>query len=229
MTTRNLSHVLAGLALGLIGATLSPLHAQKPAGDPPAAAPAPGASGKVSLQEALLRPYAFAFNRPTPLGEVASRLTDDLGGAVVLDLAALERLGVSRGDTVELELRGARLKTGLELLLDQLDLTYRLVPEDNLLVITDREGSTDPIEQVWAEIDHLHRDIHDIQDGVEDLRDLLGADFDGGAQLRRPTIIEEMPGAAPNELLVPDLVPDSPTDADEPAPPPAPKRPRTSL
>lgn len=221
MTLRNLPHVLAGLAIGLIGSTLAPLHAQKAADEPS------GAIGKVSLQEAMLRPHAFEFGKPTPLSEVASRLADDLGGAVVLDLAALERLGVNRSDTVELELRGVRLKTGLKLLLDQLDLTYRLIPEDNLLIITDREGSADPIDQVWAELDHLHRDIHDIQDGVDDLRALLGADLDGGAQLRRPTIIEEAPDAPPGEFMVPDLVPDPPLDDGEPAP--APKRPRTSL
>lgn len=228
MKTRNLPYVLAGLALGLIGSTLSPLHARKPAGDPPAATPSPEAESKVSLQEALLRPYSFAFHKPTPLNEVASRLAEDLGGAVVLDLAALERLGVSRADPVELELQGTRLKTGLRLLLDQLDLTYRLVPEDNLLVITDWEGSADPIDQVWAELDHIHRDIHDIHDGVEDIRELLGVDLDGGAQLRRPTIIEETPGAVPNELLFPDLVPESPSD-EEPVPIPTPRRPRTSL
>lgn len=219
MTLRNLPHVLAGLAIGLIGSTLAPLHAQKTADEPS------GSVGKVSLQEAMLRPHAFEFGEPTPLSEVASRLADDLGGAVVLDLAALERLGVSRSDTVELELRGVRLKTGLKLLLDQLDLTYRLVAEDNLLIITDREGSADPIDQVWAELDHLHRDIHDIQDGVDDLRELLGADLDGGARLRRPTIIEEAPGAPPGEFVVPDLVPDD----EEPALAPPPMRPRTSL
>lgn len=221
MTLRNLPYVVAGLAIGLIGSTLAPLHAQKPANEP--ARP----TAKVALQEALLRPYAFAFNRPTPLNQVASRLSDDLGGSVVLDLAALERLGVSRTDPVELELQGVRLKTGLRLLLDQLDLTYRIVPEDNLLIITDREGSVDPIERVWAELDHIHRDVHDIQDGVADLLGFLGADFDGGAQLRRPTIIEETPGAAPNEFVVPDLAPDFPVDDEAPAP--APRRPRTSL
>lgn len=228
MTPRNLPYVLAGLAIGLLGSTLAPLHAQKPTESAPAATP-PRSGEKVSLQEALLRPYPFAFSGPTPLNEVAARLTDDLGGEVVLDLAALERLGVSRGDTVELELQGARLKTGLKLLLGQLDLTYRVVPEDNLLIITDAEGSTDPIDQVWAELDHMHRDVHDIQDGLDDLRDLLGVDLDGGAQLRRPTIIEEMPGATPNELPVPDLEPDAPPVEDEPLPAPAPKRPRTSL
>ncbi len=228
MTPRNLPYILAGLALGLLGSTHAPLHAQKPVEIAPAST-APRSGEKVSLQEALLRPYEFAFNRPTPLDEVAARLADDLGGAVVLDLAALERLGVSRVDTVELELRGARLKTGLKLLLGQRDLTYCVVPEDNLLIITDEEGATDPIDQVWAELDHMHRDIHDIQDSVEDLRELLGVDLDGGAQLRRPTIIEEMPGAAPNELPVPDLEPDSPPEADEPIAAPAPNRPRTSL
>ncbi len=227
MTRRNLLYVVVGLILGMIGSTHLPLHAQKPADA--VATTASTAEGKVSLQEALLRPYTFAFDKPTPLGEVANRLTDDLGGAVVLDLAALERLDVKRSDTVELALQGARLKTGLKLLLDQHGLTYHVVAEDNLLIITDQEGAEDPIEKVWAELDHIHRDIHDIQDGVEELRELSGVDADGGPHLRRPTIIEDMPGAIPNDPAAPGAVPGPIPGTDEAPPASPPVRPRTSL
>ena len=71
---------------------------------------------------------------------------------VVLDRAALIRQEVQPEDTVELELDGVRLKTGLKLLLDQVGLTYHVVTEDNLLVITDREGSEDPLDRVWSEV-----------------------------------------------------------------------------
>ena len=45
---------------------------------------------------------------------------------MVVDLAAIERLDLKPEDTVKLELKGVRLKTGLKLLLDQVGLTYHL-------------------------------------------------------------------------------------------------------
>jgi hypothetical protein len=160
-------------------------------------------------------------------------LSADLGGPVVLDLAALERLEVDPNDTVELDLKGVRLKTGLKLLLDQQFLTYKIVPEDNLMILTDKEGSDDPLDKVWNELTHLHNDIHDIQDAVEELREATRAsgefDEEGGPRLRKPTIIEEMPeNAAPGrdaEAAKPNAQPE-PKDAG-PANPP--KRPRTRL
>jgi hypothetical protein len=108
-------------------------------------------------------------------------------------LAALDRKELKPEDTVKLELRGVRLKTGLKLLLDQVGLTYRVVAEDNLLVLTDKEGAEDPVERVAAELHELHRDIHEIQDGVDELREALGLSATEGARVRKPTIIEEMP------------------------------------
>ncbi len=95
-------------------------------------------------------------------------------------------------DPVQLELEGVRLKTGLKLLLDQLRLTYRVVAEDNLMIITDREGSEDTTDRIWSELRTLHRDLHTLQDDVEDLRDYLGDDRQGG-RVHKPTIIEELP------------------------------------
>ena len=194
--------LVAGLIVGLVTASHLSLQAQseiKPV-DPPTKSltvaatelARQGASG--SIQDALLKPYAFRFARPTPLAEVAQRLGHDLGIPVVLDLAALERLDVTADDTVKLELQGVRLKTGLKLLLDQAGLTYKIVAEDNLLVLTDKQGSEDPIEQVMAEIHEIHRDIHDIQDALDEVRELTGlTGEERSASVRKPTIIEEVP------------------------------------
>jgi hypothetical protein len=152
-----------------------------------------GAASVVPLQEALLRPYRFPFSRPTPLEQVCGHLKETLKGAVVLDLAALDRKSVEPETAVQLELDGVRLKTGLKLLLDQVGLTYRVIAEDNLMIITDQEGSEDPADRIWAELRALHRDLHAVQDAVDDLGDALGVETGEGARVRKPTIIEEMP------------------------------------
>ena len=95
-------------------------------------------------------------------------------------------------DPVQLELENVRLKTGLKLLLDQVGLTYRVVAEDNLMIITDLEGSDDPTDRILSELKALHRDLHALQDDVDELRDFVGEGGQGG-RVRKPTIIEEMP------------------------------------
>ncbi len=152
-----------------------------------------------SLQDALLRPYRFPFARPTPLQQVCIHLKQTLKAGVVLDKAALERQNVKPEDPVQLELDGVRLKTGLKLLFDQLGLTYHIVPEDNLMIVTDREGSDDPTDRIWSELRALHRDLHDLQDAVDELRDGLGGPEGDGPHVRNPTIIEEMPENGPDK------------------------------
>ncbi len=160
----------------------------------PAAQPAPHrGSGAATLQDALLRPYDFPFSRPTSLAQVCIHLKQTLKAPVVIDRAALDRQNVEPEDPVQLELEGVRLKTGLKLLLDQVGLTYRIEAEDNLLVITDHEGSQDPGERIWAELRALHRDMHDLQDSLDELREFFGGDRQSGPRVRKPTIIEEMP------------------------------------
>ncbi|MGO9917796.1 MAG: hypothetical protein ACLQIB_24265 [Isosphaeraceae bacterium] len=158
-----------------------------------AAQPARGGSRAATLQDALLRPYDFPFSRPTSLAQVCVHLKQTLKAPVVIDLAALDRQDVEPEDPVQLELEGVRLKTGLKLLLDQVGLTYRIEAEDNLLVITDHEGSQDPGERIWAELRALHRDVHDLQDSMDELREFFGDDRQSGPRVRKPTIIEEMP------------------------------------
>jgi hypothetical protein len=219
--------LLAGVLVGLIASGRLAIHAQQAGGARPAdpgradrgdAAEAPRREGErgraaldetepsrppqalsagPSVQDVLLRPFHFPFNRPTSLSQVCLQLKKALGVPVVLDLAALGRQGVDPDDTIQLELDGVRLKTGLKLLLDQVGLTYHVVPEDNLLIVTDREGSEDPLDRIWAELRTLHRDIHDIQDAVDEMSDSLYKDADEGPRMRKPTIIEEKPGGDP--------------------------------
>ena len=111
----------------------------------------------------------------------------------MLDLAALGRQDVEPEDTVQLELDGVRLKTGLKLLLDQVGLTFHVIPEDNLLVITDSDGSEDPLDRIWSELRALHRDVHDVRDAIDDLSDSVSGEKAEGPRVRKPTIIEEMP------------------------------------
>jgi len=171
-----------------------------------------GGSGAATLQEALLRPYSFPFARPTPLAQVCVHLKQTLKAPVVIDLAALDRQNVEPEDPVQLELEGVRLKTGLKLLLDQIGLTYRIEADDNLMVITDHEGSQEPGERIWAEVRALHRDLHDLQDSFDELREFLGDDRQSGPRVRKPTIIEEMPEGAFERR---DQAPEKPGNAGE--------------
>jgi hypothetical protein len=174
------------------------------ADDRPVAQLGPKGSASVgTLQDALLRPYRFPFSRPTPLNQVCAHLQQTLKAPVVLDLAALDRQTVEPEDPVQLELDGVRLKTGLKLLLDQVGLTFHIVAEDNLLIITDKEGSEDPADRIWSELHALHRDLHDLQDAVDELRTLVGGEKGEGPRVHKPTIIEEMPedvGAKPGVI-----------------------------
>ena len=104
-----------------------------------------------------------------------------------------ERLELKLDDPVQLQLEGVRLKTGLKLLLDQLDLTFQVIPEDNLLIITDAQGSEDRYDRILTEIKSLHREMHDVQDAIDALTKAISLDADLGAQMRKPTIIEEVP------------------------------------
>lgn len=155
--------------------------------------PARDGEASVSVVDALERPFILPFGEPTRLDEVCSHLRRILNAPVVLDRAAMDRMDVRPDDTIEIELHGVRLKTGLRLLLDQVGLTYRVVPEDNLLILTDRQGAEDPLSQVLAELKSIHRDLHTLQTSVDEVRTALGLD-DDGLRMHKPTIIEEMPG-----------------------------------
>lgn len=191
-----------GLAAALVLATAWAVAGRQgrlaPDQNPGGAAPRE-ASSAASLEDRLARPVPFPFAAETPLTDVALWLRETLGAQVILDRAALERQGLSRESTVQLELDNVRLKTALRLLLDQVDLTYRLEAEDNVLVITDGRGARDPLPRILDELEALHRDLHAVQDTVDELYDALAPE--DGPALRKPTIIEERPedGKTPDE------------------------------
>lgn len=187
--------VAAWLAVGLtlgaawFGATRWGQDAAAGAQTAPARDPA-----ALSVQDALLRPATIPFRVETTLEAVAETLRQMLKAPVVLDRAALGRQGLTPGSTVQLDLENVRLKTGLELLLDQVGLTYRVVPEDNLLVLTDQQGADDVNRRVLTELQALHREVHDLQDLVNDLYDRIEQPESApGPTVREPTIIEEVP------------------------------------
>ncbi|HWE38969.1 MAG TPA: hypothetical protein VG406_20645 [Isosphaeraceae bacterium] len=128
--------------------------------------------GSIAAIEAMLRPAALPFQEPTPLDEVAAHLRTILGVPVVLDRAALDRRELTPESTVTIEkLDGVRLRTALRLLLEPVGLVARVLPEDNIVLITDAAGSDDPIDHVLAELRRLHDDVHTLQDTVDDLYD----------------------------------------------------------
>ncbi len=190
--------IVAGVLAGVVLGGRAALRAQFPANPLPSAETAArGTAPQYDVKDALSRPYDFPFAKPTSLEKIREHLSRTLNAPVVFDKAALDRRDIHVEDEVALELKGVRLKTGLKLLLDQVGMTYRVVVEDNLLVITDSEGADDPLERIWAELRSLHRDLHDVQDAVDDLLDAQGDEGGGEHRLRKPTIIEEMPGEEP--------------------------------
>jgi hypothetical protein len=195
MRSRRNRLILLAIGLGVIASARLSVRAQD-RGEPIQLSPRPHADRPAasSVHDALERPFVFPFAAPTALADVCQHLRQALRAPVVLDLAALQRQELKPDDTVQLELEGVRLKTGLKLLLDQVGLTYQVVPEDNLLILTDRHGSSDPIDRILSEIKALHRDVHDLQDAIDEITQTLTAGDESGARMRKPTIIEEVPG-----------------------------------
>ena len=148
-----------------------------------------------NVADAMLLPIRLPFAEPISLEALAAYLRKELKANVVLDLAALGRHDVEPTATVRLELIDVRLKTGLKLLLDQVGLVAKVLPEDNLLIFTDKAESDEPLLRVLDEIKALHRDVHSLQDDVRDLRSMLDVppDDEPVARMRNPTIIEEKP------------------------------------
>ncbi|HEY2159281.1 MAG TPA: hypothetical protein VGH33_26885, partial [Isosphaeraceae bacterium] len=146
-------------------ATYGPSHAQE--GQPPRN---PG-----HIADAMLQPLRLPFNEGKSLEEVAAYLRKELKANVILDLAALDRHQLKPTHHVRIDLDGVRLKTGLKLLLDQVGLTTRVIPEDNLLIITDKSEADEPIDRLMEEVRAVHREMHALQDDVREIRDILTA------------------------------------------------------
>jgi hypothetical protein len=190
--------LIVGVLLGGIGLGRNRWGARAQEGPAPPTAARPPVAAKpiaaeVTVEEALLRRTALPFAKPTTLADVAEYLHQYLHAPVVLDKAALDRLDRTPDDTVALQLDGVRLKTSLQLLLDQVGMTFRVVPEDNLLILTDRSGSTDRLDQALSELRSLRTDVRDLEEMVDSLLQVIVPE-DSGAEIRKPTIIDEPPG-----------------------------------
>ena len=185
------------VASAVVGGSWLAFQGQSHAQDAPAGAKK---VGPPNIADAMLQPFRLPFAKDTTLDEVAAYLRKELEANVVIDLAALGRHDLKPSSKVRLDLEGVRLKTGLKLLLDQVGLTTKVVPEDNLLVITDKSESDEPIVRVLDEIKAIHRDLHSLQDDVRGIRVMLETPAEGeepAARIRNPTIIEEMPADGP--------------------------------
>src|SRR4051794_9784843 len=111
MTTRARTIALVAAGTIAVGAGGLALRAQE---NPRAGSPVIGRA-RVSIDEALSRPFNFPFGDETTLDTVARTLARGLDAQVVLDLAALKRLQLNPEDHVKLDLKDVRLKTGLKL------------------------------------------------------------------------------------------------------------------
>jgi hypothetical protein len=150
----------------------------------------PQPATSISIQDALLVPCDIEYAADTTLERIAADLHQLVGGPVVLDPAALKRQKLTPQSTLGLKVAGVRLKVALKLLLEQAGLAYRVEAEDNLLLITDQQGTGESTDRILTELRDLHRDLHDVQDAVEELYQSL-APAEG--EMRKPTIIEEVP------------------------------------
>ena len=155
----------------------------------------PLAPAKPTVEVALVSPLSLPFAEGVSLEDLAKYLSTAVKAPVVLDLAALKRLEISPESVVKLNVEGIRLKTGLKLLLDQVEMSYRVVPEDNLLILTDAEGAEDSSSRILAELKTIRQDIA----GLKTTLDTLNVQFvpvdEEAPAIRKPTIIEEMPDA----------------------------------
>jgi len=205
--------LLVGLTLVLAGASSRNFRGQESRSGKdqpiePASQQAPG------VQDLLIRPFPMPFSRPTSLEEVATILGDRLGIPVVLDRAALIRLDLEPTDSVQLALEGVRLKTSLQLLLDQVGMTFRVIPEDNLLILTDDQSSADPFRLILDELSTLHLEIHDLRDDILRLQEAPNGDQDEPS-MKKPTIIEELQPEDERDAADPGQA--EPTPAEPPA------------
>ena len=167
-----------------------PPTAKKQPAPTPHSEHAPALAHEGSLEAVLGQKSSASFAAPVSLAELVKALRKQTHAAVVLDPGALKRLQITADEKVALDLEGVRLGTMLRLLLGQVNMTYKVVPEDNLLILTDDKGADDRIDLMARELEELHQDVHDLQDAVEAIYDAVAPE----PALRRPTIIEEHPG-----------------------------------
>jgi hypothetical protein len=96
---------------------------------------------------ALDRPIAVRF-QGAPLGDVCSQLSGRLGFKVVLDVRKLDEAGVNTNATITCDFPAAPLRSQLQWILDELELTWA-VRDEVLLITTPEEAESQLLTEVF--------------------------------------------------------------------------------
>lgn len=96
-----------------------------------------------------------------PLSKVVEFLRDEYGIEILMDLQAMDDLGLSPDEPIDVNLRGISLGAGLRILLAQLELVY-VVHDEMLMFTTEEEALTHEITAVYPVGDLLQQ-----ADGME--------------------------------------------------------------
>jgi hypothetical protein len=95
----------------------------------------------VDVKEALEQRMTFEFDE-RPLSEAMKQIGERTGMLIHIDAMKLEEAGVSPDTPIKIGFPNIRLRTFLDLMLGELELTY--VSKDDVLVITTPEDAEDP-------------------------------------------------------------------------------------
>jgi hypothetical protein len=98
----------------------------------------------------------------TPLSEVAETISSEFDIPVVLDLPGLDLMGMSEDDPINFSVSGVKLRTALDLIYHQLDLSYQI--QDEVYVITSQEAAW---EQLSTRVYEITRFVAEDPQGME--------------------------------------------------------------
>lgn len=87
-----------------------------------------------------------------PLKEVVTALTDDYGIPIKLDQTALEEIGLSSDEVVNVTLRNITLRSALRLMLKDLQLTY-IIQDEVLMITTPQKAEENLVVKVYPVAD----------------------------------------------------------------------------
>lgn len=142
---------------------------------PGAAEVCPGAetsSAEQKIEQALAAPTQLEFIE-TPLQDVVDYLKDFHGIEIQIDEKALEDSGIGKDSPITKNLKGISLRSALELMLRDLELTYT-IEHEVLLITTREEAKTHLITTIYPVADLVTR--YDLQPGEAPQGEL--ADYD---------------------------------------------------
>jgi hypothetical protein len=118
--------------------------AQAPAEGTKGESPQPSLTGRNSaVSDVLNRRMDLKFDQ-VPLTDVMAQLTEQTGVTFYLSAKKLDEAGISPDAPLSSNFRNIRLSTGLELVLDNLELTYTV--RDDVIVITTPEDAESRLE-----------------------------------------------------------------------------------